>query len=233
MRSDAAVDRRRLNVQNARADSAHQPHSSAVHTRREFLRVSAFAATAVLVAPELGAQPQQAQGAANIEMPQTAYKPVSMPKKPNATPQVTQLERDVLERGLKCACPCKLDVFTCRTTDFQCGISPAMHSDVVRLVDGGYSADEISAAFTKVYGERVLMSPVKEGFNIAGYVVPFVTVGIGGTMLIALLRRWKRETEVPATVVASATPSSRGMPEASADELRRLDAAVRGTTHER
>jgi len=185
-----------------------------------------------MLVPRLAAQEANAvqQGAANIEMPQTAYKAVSLPKKANAKPLVAQLERDELERGLKCACPCKLDVFTCRTTDFACGISPAMHSDVVRLVDGGYSADEIIAAFTTVYGERVLMAPVKEGFNIAGYAVPFVTLGIGATMLVALLRRWRRETEsaVPALASKSVLPISGGMPAATDDEMRRLQAAVRG-----
>lgn len=203
----------------------------ALHDRRNFLRAGALIVTGAALAPRLGAQqPDAAQGAANIEMPQTAYKPVALPKKAGAKPVVAQLERDELERGLKCACPCKLDVFTCRTTDFQCGISPAMHSDVVRLIDGGYSADEIVAAFTTVYGERVLMAPVKEGFNIAGYVVPFVTVGIGGTMLVALLRRWQRETAsaTPAVASKSVLPIDGGAPAATEDELRRLDAAVRG-----
>ncbi len=202
-------------------------------TRRDFLRVGGLLTVSAVLAPRLAAQQSPAQGAANIEMPQTAYKPVSLPKKPGAKPLVAQLERDELERGLKCACPCKLDVFTCRTTDFQCGISPAMHSDVVRLIEGGYSADEIIAAFTTVYGERVLMAPVKEGFNIAGYVVPFITVGIGGTMLVSLLRRWKRETDAqaPALATKSVLPIAGGMPAATDEELRRLEAAVRGTTN--
>ncbi len=204
-------------------------------TRRDFLRAGGALAASVMLAPRLRAQEQQAgqaQGAANIEMPTTAYKPVSLPKKVGAKPLVAQLQRDELERGLKCACPCKLDVFTCRTTDFQCGISPAMHSDVVRLIEGGYSADEIVAAFTTVYGERVLMAPVKEGFNIAGYVVPFITLGIGATMLVALLRRWKRETDAatPAVASKSVLPIDGGAPAATDEELRRLEAAVRGTT---
>lgn len=200
-------------------------------TRRDFVRSGALVVAGAVLAPRLRAQ-APAQGAANIEMPQSDYKPVSLPKKAGAKPLLNQTQRDELERGFKCACPCKLDVFTCRTTDFQCGISPAMHSDVVRLIDGGYSADEIIAAFTTVYGERVLMAPVKEGFNIAGYVVPFITVGIGGTMLVALLRRWQRETEATAPAVAtkSVLPIDGGMPAATDDELRRLQAAVRGQT---
>jgi len=201
-------------------------------TRRDLLRAGGMLVAGAVIVTRLPAQaaPASAQGAANIDMSQSAYKPVSLPNKQGAKPLVAQLERDELERGLKCACPCKLDVFTCRTTDFACGISPAMHSDVVRLIDGGYSADEIVAAFTTVYGERVLMAPVKEGFNIAGYLVPFLTVGIGGTMLVSLLRRWKRETEraTPALVSSSVLPIGGSAPAATDDELRRLQAAIRG-----
>jgi len=201
-------------------------------TRRDFLRASGLVMAGAVLAPRLQAQAAApTQGAANVVMPQSDYKPVSLPKKAGAKPLVTNLERDELERGLKCACPCKLDVFICRTTDFQCGISPAMHSDVVRLIEGGYSADEIVAAFTTVYGERVLMAPVKEGFNLAGYMVPFVTIGIGGTMLVALLRRWRRETDAvaPAVAMKSVLPITGSMPAATADEMRQLEAAVRGT----
>jgi cytochrome c-type biogenesis protein CcmH len=203
-------------------------------SRRAFVRGAGVGITSVLVSSRMRAQDAPAasptQGAANIEMPQSYYKPVSLPKKTNPRVLVTQLERDELERGLKCACPCKLDVFTCRTTDFQCGISPAMHSDVVRLIDSGYSADEIVAAFKTVYGERVLMAPVKEGFNLAGYVVPFITVGVGATMLIALLRKWKAETvaTAPALVAKQVVPITGALPDATEDELRRLEAAVRG-----
>ena len=205
------------------------PHA----TRRDFLRASGALVAGAMFVPAIRAQSAaQAQGAANVQMPQTAYKPVSLPKKVGAKPLVAQLERDELERGLKCACPCKLDVFTCRTTDFQCGISPAMHSDVVRLVEGGYSADEIVAAFSTVYGERVLMAPVKEGFNLAGYIVPFITLGIGATMLVAMLRRWRRESDAatPAVASASVLPIDGGMPAATDDELRRLEEAVHGTS---
>ena len=43
-----------------------------------------------------------------------------------------------------------------------------MHRDVVALVNGGYTAQEIIDAFVGVYGERVRMAPKKSGFNAAG-----------------------------------------------------------------
>ena len=87
---------------------------------------------------------------------------------------MTDAQRDDLEHQINCQCGCPLDVYTCRTTDFSCSVSPAMHADVMGLVTGGYSATEILAAFQKVYGERVLMSPIKSGFNWLGYVTPSI-----------------------------------------------------------
>jgi hypothetical protein len=54
-----------------------------------------------------------------------------------------------LERQLKCTCPCNLDVFTCRTTDFTCEYSPAMHREVMDLVRAGKNSEEIIAAFDR------------------------------------------------------------------------------------
>ena len=34
-----------------------------------------------------------------------------------------------LELSLNCMCGCNLDIFTCRTTDFTCTYSPALHAD--------------------------------------------------------------------------------------------------------
>ena len=77
-----------------------------------------------------------------------------------------------VEHRLQCTCGCTLDVYTCRTTDFTCTYSPALHKEVLALQDQGKTADEIVAAFVAKYGEKVLMAPKPEGFNLAGYVVP-------------------------------------------------------------
>ena len=152
---------------------------------------------------------------------QDVYRPVTLRAKPGAAPSMTQLERDDLENRLKCQCGgCKLDVFTCRTTDFACSVSPAMHRDVLALVEGGYDEPEILAAFQSVYGERVLMAPVKSGFNLLGYAMPFLALGTGAIVVAAVLRRLKSRSPEPAVV---------GVPNLSAtgEELARLDAAIR------
>jgi cytochrome c-type biogenesis protein CcmH len=196
-------------------------------SRRAFvvaLPVAAFALARVArgqeTAPiEGGAAVRQEPEVPGASMEGDGYVPVRLPAKPNARPSMTPQQRDEVERRLSCPCPCTLDVFTCRTS-MPCGFSPRLHADVVTLVEGGYSGEEIVAAFRDAYGEKVLMAPEAKGFNRLGYLMPFIAIGGGGVVLAALIRRWRRT--VPATVVA--VPVAGATPE----ELARIDAAVRG-----
>ena len=154
-------------------------------------------------------------------MDQAAARSVRLAPKPGAAPSMTADERDALEHRIRCQCGCTLDVFTCRTTDFSCQVSPAMHRDVMALVSGGYSEPEILDAFVKVYGERALMAPPKVGFNIVGYVLPGIAIAVGAIVLAVVIRRWRvdgdRGSNGPSSPTLDATP----------DELKRLEAAVR------
>jgi cytochrome c-type biogenesis protein CcmH len=195
--------------------------------RRDFLARAALGGLGVLLAPALGAQngaPAQGTTSNLFDMDQAAAKTVRRPPKPGAAPSMTADERDALEHQLRCQCGCTLDVYTCRTTDFSCRVSPAMHRDVMALVEGGYSAQEILDAFVQTYGERALMSPKREGFNWAGYLVPFAALGAGAAALVVVLRGMQRRgapaSEAPA-------PTAPGDIHATAEELAQLDAAIR------
>ena len=176
------------------------------------------------------AQDQPSTGAANVPMQQQAYQPVVRPPKPDATPQLTREERDELERRIACQCGCTLDIYTCRTTDFSCRVSPAMHSDVMALVAGGYSAQEIIDAFNVTYGEQVLMAPKREGFNLVGYFMPFAALATGAAVVAVLLRKWSRRAAATAAAHAAAPAPAASLvsAEPTPDELARLEAAVRG-----
>src|SRR5476649_2827294 len=154
-------------------------------SRRQFIAKIAGASAAVVAGAQIaGAQQRGAihdssvvRDSTNLfAMDQMAAQPVRLPPKPGAAPSMTALERDALERRIHCQCGCTLDVFTCRTTDFSCHVSPAMHRDVMALVEGGYGAQEILDAFTKTYGERALMSPRKSGFNLLAWFTPGVAL---------------------------------------------------------
>jgi cytochrome c-type biogenesis protein CcmH len=206
--------------------------------RRDFLvRVVAGAAGASalagLVSRSVGAQvpqaPQAPQAPSGVDssnlfaMDQQASRPVRLPPKPGARAVVSAAERDELEHRIRCQCGCTLDVYTCRTTDFSCQVSPSMHRDVMALVSGGYSAQEIIDAFVGTYGERVLMAPSASGFNLLGWMAPFIALAGGATFVAIVLRNW-RKTSRPAVVAPSRSVRPEG---ATDDEMARLEAAVR------
>jgi cytochrome c-type biogenesis protein CcmH len=191
-------------------------------SRREFFSaIGATAAAAVAVRIADAQQSQPPTGILFPNMDQGAAETVRRPAKPSAKPLLTVAESDALERTLRCQCGCTLNVFVCRTTDFSCQVSPAMHRDVMGLVDGGYTAQEIIDAFIDTYGERVLMAPRARGFNLVGYVMPFVALSAGAAVLVVLLRRWQRRAEGHAVAVVPASS------DVGADDLARLNAAIR------
>lgn len=187
--------------------------------RRDALRRLMAGAAALAFAPA----PARAQGQGDgnpqtAPMDQGSYREVRLP--PKGQPVLSTEERDALEHRLACQCGCTLDVYTCRTTDFTCSVSPAMHRDVMSLVAGGHSAQEIIAAFEARYGERVLMAPKREGFNWLGYLLPSAALLAGGVAVTLIIRRWAARGAPDDTV--------RALPvHASDEELARLAAAVR------
>lgn len=204
--------------------------TDSVLTRRRFFAAAA-AGAATLVASRVARAQEGAQagaqdsaqdgqantGAANRVMEADRFKSVILPPKGAAV--MNQAQRDELEHHIHCQCGCNLDVYTCRTTDFSCQVSPAMHRDVMQLVEGGYSGPEIIAAFTNVYGDRVLMAPPSSGFDLAAWITPFVALSAGIALVLVVLKRLRAPVLAPAISpqVAEATPA----------EQAKLDALVR------
>lgn len=124
-----------------------------------------------------------------------------------------------VERRLKCTCGCNLDVFTCRTTDFTCGVSPAMHGEVSALLESGKTPDQVVQAFVAKYGEQVLMAPTTEGFNLVGYLLPGLAVLASATLLVVVLLR--RRTALPASA-PTAGPFPAAALDPSPEDLERL-----------
>jgi cytochrome c-type biogenesis protein CcmH len=129
-----------------------------------------------------------------------------------------------VEHRLRCTCGCGLDVYTCRTTDFVCTVSPRMHREVLALQDQGNTAQQIVDAFVARYGEVVLMAPKPEGFNLAGYLVPGALLLLAGSALTFYLRR---RAQVAAVEGPAATDRTANVERATPEELDRLERALR------
>ncbi|HYF39035.1 MAG TPA: cytochrome c-type biogenesis protein CcmH [Gemmatimonadales bacterium] len=131
-------------------------------------------------------------------------------------------EIKAIEQRLACNCGCTLDVFTCRTTDFSCTYSPALHREVVALRDSGKTAREILDSFVAKYGEKALMAPKPQGFNLAGYFLPGAAIAAAGAALVWFIGRRKQNLS-PAPAQSENIPAS---VQASPAELERLRSAL-------
>jgi len=138
--------------------------------------------------------------------------------------RITDYENDpfivALEGTIKCTCGCNLDVYTCRTTDFTCSVSPAMHREVVSMMEDGMSGQEIVDAFVAQYGETVLMAPTKAGFNLTAYLLPgFVITTVGALIAWSLVRRHQLSAVASSSVVPDVDAGDQALLE---EELTKL-----------
>jgi cytochrome c-type biogenesis protein CcmH len=132
------------------------------------------------------------------------------------------------ERRLRCTCPCGLDIFTCRTTDFTCTYSPALHDEVMGLMRAGTDVEGIVAAFVDKYGERILLAPRARGLGVLGYALPGALIAGAASLLIWVsVRRSRRSQPVVTPVVPAQRPATEpARPSGTAAELARLDRAL-------
>lgn len=187
------------------------------HSRRRFLGAVAGAAAATLVRPLAAQNP----------VTDTATVKGDFLRDPSGVGRqrdtVTAIDNDPvvigIERQLRCTCGCTLDIYTCRTTDFTCSYSPALHKEVVGLVEQGKTPEQVVAFFVQREGEKILMAPVAQGFNLAGYLVPGLGIAVAGLMLAAYLSRRREAVAVHAG--GSAPP-----PAPDAEAIERLKKAL-------
>ena len=196
-------------------------------SRRNFLFLGASGAAATLAGRPLAAL-DRLQGLQDTLAGQGATgtlrdpRAVGRPRQPTAI-RGDEAEIQAIEERLACNCGCTLDVFTCRTTDFTCTYSPALHREVLALRDEGKNAQEILDAFVARYGEKALMAPKPSGVvNLTGYLLPGTLIAAAGAGLALFIAR-RRAAGAPAGAPVAAAP----VPvHASPEELDRLRRAL-------
>ena len=68
-----------------------------------------------------------------------------------------------------------------------------MEIEIASMVNNGKSKPEILSYFTDKYGERVLSTPVVEGFNIIAWLAPFFISLMGLGIIITYMKTGKKE----------------------------------------
>lgn len=126
----------------------------------------------------------------------------------DAQPTLAEIESEVV-------CP------TCHTTLDQSSsaVADRMRSFIRARIVAGDTKSEIKRRLVEDFGEQVLASPPKRGFNLLAWVIPPVAALAGAVVLGVLAVRWSRGR---AAAPAPAAPDS-ALDQRIDDELARLD----------
>ena len=98
-----------------------------------------------------------------------------------------------------------------------------MRAIIREQLEAGKTPDEIKTYFVSKYGQWVLLAPIKSGFSLLIWVLPFVALAAGILFAVLILRRWARRTGKPEPGSISATLLTRVRTESSAAAARDID----------
>ncbi len=99
-----------------------------------------------------------------------------------------EMSTSEIESELICLCGCGQTIKSCPHEN--CGFAVPARSRIASLVKSGKTKEEIVEIFIKQYGEEVLAAPKKEGFNLLGYIMPFVAFILAGGLIMVIIRSW-------------------------------------------
>lgn len=150
------------------------------------MRGAAILAAAVAAAlAALGATPARAQQDTASPAVQRAERELAAP-----VPLTPEQESRALHLEGMLKCP------VCRSQSVrQSGsfMAEDMQRKIRELIAAGRSDEEIKDYFVARYGDWILLTPPKSGFNLTAYLIPFVAVLAGGLGLFVAARRWSRK----------------------------------------
>ncbi len=92
----------------------------------------------------------------------------------------------------QCGCGRLLNSHVCDTQE-------AMVTLIEQKLAQGQSAEQIIQFFVAQYGEQVLASPPKQGFNLVAWVLPFAAILGGGGVIYMALKAWVRQGKIHRT----------------------------------
>jgi cytochrome c-type biogenesis protein CcmH len=103
-----------------------------------------------------------------------------------------------------------------------CGIAAQERDRVAQQIAGGKSPEDVIQAYVDEFGVQILATPDKKGFNLVGWLVPFVVSVVLVIILTYILRGWVRPeaAEPLASTTKSEDPVERRYRERLERELR-------------
>ncbi len=118
---------------------------------------------------------------------------VLLPVTPALAEEVTVSD---VAKELMCQCPdCTMVLDDC-----ECGFQEMMVAEIEEQLAQGKSKQEIIDYFIDEYGEQVLATPPKRGFNLVVWILPFAAILGGGVVVYLAVRAWVRRGGQPPSI---------------------------------
>ena len=110
----------------------------------------------------------------------------------NISPALASAQSDI-ENALICpACFAEaMSVAACQDSTAQ-----QIKEDIRRKLALGQTKEQIIKTYVDQYGEKILTSPPKKGFNLMAWVIPFLGIVMGGALIYLALSRWVKVPSV-------------------------------------
>ena len=89
---------------------------------------------------------------------------------------------------LVCQCGCNQTVAAC--PDDPCSFADPARATIAQKLAQGESEEQIIRYFVAQYGEQVLVTPTKSGFNLVAWILPFAVIIAGGGIIYLSLKKW-------------------------------------------
>ncbi len=107
-----------------------------------------------------------------------------------------------ISEELICQCGCTLTLNSC--THIECMSRASMTTQIEQRLAKGQSAKQIIQFFVDQYGEQVLSSPPKRGFNLVAWLLPFAAILGGGGVIYMALKKWVRQSRQTSVITKAA-----------------------------
>jgi cytochrome c-type biogenesis protein CcmH len=91
-----------------------------------------------------------------------------------------------IEAEFMCDCGCGDMLANC-----TCERSDELRAIITKMINQGQSKTQIVSAFVAQFGEVILSSPPRKGFNLVAYGVPLTGFFIGSVFAVTMARRWR------------------------------------------
>lgn len=92
-----------------------------------------------------------------------------------------------LENALMCKCDDKCGKVLINCT---CDTSHKTRATFTKMLESGLTVEQIIQGQVDKYGESILSSPTKKGFNLTAWMTPFGALIIGGLGIRKILQTW-------------------------------------------